>query len=136
MTRLVGPGVLALFLIGCQLPPERGEALRPLPEEVRPLPYAELLTRARYQVDTTTEAYLLDKWDTIEDSAKALEQTARYMVKATEVPEKHKGSLAVTSGDLAKLASDLREAARDKDADKVKDAMTKVISKVRELKID
>ena len=109
MKRLALPGVLALVLAGCQLPPERGEALRPLPEEVRPVPYAEWLTRARYQVDTATDAYVLDKWDTIEDSAKALQQTARYMAKAMEVPEKHKGSLAVTSGDLDKLASDLQQ---------------------------
>ena len=136
MKRLALPGVFALVLTGCQLPPERGEALRPLPDDVRPLPYAELLTRARFQVEAATDAYVLDKWETIEDSAKALEQTARYMAKAMEVPEKHKGSLAVTSGDLAKLASDLREAAREKDDTKIKEAMTKVISKVRELKID
>jgi hypothetical protein len=136
MKRLTLPGVLVLALAGCQLPPERGEVLRPLPDDVRALPYAELLTRARFQVTVATDAYVLDKWDTVEDSAKGLEQTARYMAKAMEVPEKHKGSLAVTSGDLAKLASDLREAAKEKNDDKVKEVMTKVISKVHELKID
>jgi hypothetical protein len=127
---------LALALAGCQLPPERGEVMRPLPEEIRPLPYAELLTRARLQTEAATDAYVLDKWETIEDSARGLEQTARYMSRALEVPEKHKTSLSVVSGDLAKIATELREAARAKDAEKVKVSMTQVISKVRELKID
>ena len=136
MKRLVLPGVLSLALAGCQLPPERGEPLRPLPEDVRALPYAELLTRARYQADNATDAYLMDRWDTIEETARGLEQTARYMPKALEVPEKHKASLAVMSGDLAEVAVKLREAAREKDADKAKEAMAQVISKVREFKLD
>lgn len=136
MKRVVWPGVLSLALAGCQLPPERGEPLRPLPDDVRALPYAELLTRARYQADNATDAYMLGKWDTVEETARGLEQTARYMPKALEVPEKFRVSLAVMSGDLAEVAVKLREAAKEKDADKAKEAMAQVISKVREFKLD
>jgi hypothetical protein len=128
---------LLLVLSGCQLPPER-VPLRPLPEEggVLPVPYAELLTRARYQVSLATEAFYLDRWGELEDAAKGLEQTARFLPKATEVPPKQKDALPVLSADLGKEAAKLRDAARQKQVKESNEALQQLHLKVRELRLD
>lgn len=135
MLRLLLLSGVAATLCGCQLPPERA-SLRPLPEEVQPVPYAELLTRARAQASVATEAFYVNKWNDLEDAAKGLELTARYLPKSEDVPPKHKDTLAVVSGDLGKEALNLREAAKTQDVKKVNDVLQRVHLKVRELRLD
>jgi hypothetical protein len=129
-------GSLLLALTACQLPPEQGVPLRPLPEDGPPLPYAELLTRARYQERVAVDAYYADHWAELEDSARGLQQTARYLAKAQDVPPNHKDTLPVMSGDLAKEADKLLEAAKAKDTKAVDAAMTRVHAVVRSLKLE
>src|SRR3954452_17462755 len=89
---------LLLSLSACQVPPER---LPPeLPESIGPRPYAELLTRARSQAKVATEAFYLDRWGDIEDAARGLEQTARYLSSAEEAPVKHRSVLVTMSKEL------------------------------------
>src|SRR5947199_10490123 len=98
MNRLAYLGLLLLTLAGCQLPPERLPP-PPLPDTSGPLPYAELLTRARLQATAATEACYLDRWADLDDMARGLEQTARFLPKATEVPAKHKDRLTAEAGE-------------------------------------
>jgi hypothetical protein len=126
---------LASLVSACALPPER-EPLRLLPEDRGPMPYTDLLTRARNQASGATEAYYADKWPELEDAARGLEQTARFLTKAQDVPPKQKDALPKTSENLAKEAVLLRDAAKDKDVAKVKDSLTRVLSMVRELGVD
>ena len=136
MKRVLLAGVFLVFLVpACALPPER-EPLRLLPEDRGPMPYAELLTRARVQASGATEAYYADKWTELEDAARGLEQTARFLPKAQDVPPKRKDALPKMSEDLAKEAVLLRDAAKEKDVAKVKDSLTRVLSMVRELRLD
>ena len=135
MHRTLLPGLLLLVLTSCQLPAER-VPLRPLAEEGPPVPYAELLTRARLQAMNAQEMYYLDKWMDLEDTAKGLEQTARFLPKAADIPANQKDSLPVTAGDLGKEAVKLREAARTKDKNKIEESMNAIHSKVRELRLD
>ena len=135
MKRLLLPAmVLFLLLTGCQLPPER-VPLQRLPENGPPLPYAELLTRARAQAMAGTEAFYRDKWTEVEDAAKALEQTARFLAKAEEVPAKNKDNLTELSGDLAKEANKLKEAAAAKKIDETNEALKRINAKVRALRL-
>jgi len=128
------PAVLLLSLSACQAPPER---LPPeLPEAVAPRPYAELLTRARSQAKVATEAFYLDKWGDLEDAARGLEQTARYLTKADEVPAKHKAVLTSMSEELTKEAVHLREAANRKNVNDANAVLTRVNLKVRSMKLD
>jgi hypothetical protein len=128
-------GSLLLILAACQMPQERA-VLTPLPDDGPPLPYAELLTRARYQATLATEAFYVDKWTEVEDAARGLEQTARFLPKSGDVPAKQKDSLPVVSGDLSKEAGRLLEAAKSKDVKQANDALQHVHLVVHELRLD
>ena len=56
MSRRLFLPFLLLVITGCQLPEQR-TPLRPLPEDSPPLPYAELLTRARQQAGAATNGF-------------------------------------------------------------------------------
>jgi hypothetical protein len=135
MRRLLWGALVLVPLSACQLPPERAP-LPPLPEDGPPLPYAQLLTRARTQASQATEAFYLNRWVDLEDAARGLEQTAKYLRKAEDVPPGHKDTLPVLSGDLAGQATSLREAATAKDVKKAKIALASIIEKVHDLRLN
>jgi hypothetical protein len=127
--------LLLLLLAGCQLPGERAP-LRLLPEDGPPLPFAELLTRARAQATAATEAFYVNKWSDLEEAAKGLVQTARFLDKATDVPAKHTDTLPVVAGDLRKDAAALQEAAKAQDVKKSGDLLQQIHLKIRELRLE
>jgi hypothetical protein len=135
MHRTLLPGLVLLTVFGCQLPAER-VPLKPLPAEGPPLPYAELLTRARLQAMNAQEFYYQDKYAELEEAGKDLEQTAKYLPKSTDVPASQKDTLPVTAGDLGKEAVKLREAAKAKDHAKIEESMNSIHRAVRELRLD
>lgn len=128
---------LVLFLVpvgGCQLPPERA-ALKPLPEDSGPLPFADLTSRARSQAAAATEAFYDNKWADLEEAARGLEQTARFLGKATEVPAERKESLPAAAEELGKNAATLREAAKDHEVKQANETLQRLNLKVRELRM-
>jgi hypothetical protein len=127
----------ALFLVlgGCQLPEERAP-LRPLPEDTGPLPYAQLLTRARQQASVATEAFYVNRWMDIEDAAKGLDQTARFLPKAEDVPAKQKELIPAVSEELKKEAAALTKAAQAKDEKEVNNTLQRIHLAVRKLRLD
>jgi hypothetical protein len=127
--------VLVSLAAGCVAPGER-TPLKLLPDDAAPLPYAELLTRARAQVNAAIDASYVNNWSELDDVARGLEQTARFLPKATEVPAKQKDTLVVIAGDLGKEANDLRDAAKSKDVDKTDDTLKRLHQTVRKLRID
>ncbi len=135
MLRKLLVGAVAAAACGCQLPADR-TALRPLPDEVQPLPYAELLTRARAQASLATEAFYVNRWNDLEEAAHGLEQTCRYLPKAEDVPRANNDVLTVVSGDLGKDSVLLRDAAKAQDVKKTNDILTRVQLRVRELRLD
>src|SRR5713226_3240253 len=135
MHRTLIPFLVALIFAGCQLPAERVQ-LRPIPEDAGPLPYAELLTRARTQAMNAQEMYYLDRWQDLEDAAKGLAETAKHLPKAADQPANQKDTLPVTAGDLGKEAVKLREAAHAKDKKKIEETMNVIHSTVRDLRLD
>jgi hypothetical protein len=124
---------VCLLAAGCVVPPER-LALRPLPADGPPLTYAETILRARNQATVANEAFYVNNWGDLEDAARGLEDTARHLTKATDVPVRHKDTLAVHSSDLGKQAEQLREAARARDVKRTNDILQLVNLKVRELR--
>jgi hypothetical protein len=134
MQRVVLAGCLILTLTSCQVPAERSP-LPPLPEKLSSLPYAELLTRLRTQAKQANEAFYVDSWTELEDAAKGIERTARFLAKADDVPAKHKDTLAVAAADLGKLATVLREAAAAKSVKKSTTALQRIQLKIRELRL-
>jgi hypothetical protein len=133
MRRILLMGSL-LFIGSCQAPPERVPVQR-LPENGPPLPYAELLTRARAQATYATEAFYVNHWTDMDDAARGLEQTARFLAKAEDVPTNRKEQLPSASSDLAKEATKLREAAVAKSEKDSNDALQRIHRMVRELRL-
>jgi hypothetical protein len=124
-----------MVVFACQLPPER-TALKPLPEETVSLPFPELLTRARQQASNATEAFYVNKWDDLEDAARGLEQTAKYLPKANEVPAKNRENLPTVSTLLKDEAVKLREAAKAKNVKETNEILQRVHLTVRELRLE
>jgi hypothetical protein len=130
----------ALFLVvvclaGCVTPGER-TPLKMLPDDSPPLPYAELLTRARAQANAAIDASYVDNWTELEDAARGLEQTAKFLPKAIELPAKQKDTVPVVAGDLGKEAAVLRDAAKAKDVEKTTASLTRIQQTVRKLRLD
>jgi hypothetical protein len=135
MIRIACASLVLAVVAGCQAPAER-VPLRPLPEDSLPLPYSELLTRARIQASGATESFYVNRWGDLEDFARGLEQTAHFLGKATEVPATHRAKLAGEAMDLEKDAGQLRDAAKSQDAKRTNEVMQRVNLKVRELRLD
>jgi len=126
---------LLLAVTACQSGPDRASLPGPLPEKVTVQSYSSLLERARKYATVATEASHVDDWLRLDESAKGLEQTAAYLIKADDVPAKHKDNLAIVSADLRKLAKELSGAATAKDVNKTTDVLTRLNNKVREMRI-
>ncbi|MGL4552780.1 MAG: hypothetical protein ACRC33_16515, partial [Gemmataceae bacterium] len=124
-----------LAVASCQSGPERGTLPAPLPEKVTVQSYGSLLERARKYATVATEASHVDDWIRLDESAKGLEQTAAYLIRADDVPAKHKDNLPVVSADLRKLAKELVSAVTAKDVNKTTDVLTRVNNKVREMRL-
>ncbi|HTV57076.1 MAG TPA: hypothetical protein VMI06_19445 [Terriglobia bacterium] len=123
-----------LLMLGCAAPAER-VSLQPLPENGQVLPYAELLTRIRAQANAANEAFYLDHWDDLQDMAKGIEQTSRFLAKAQEVPAKNRIILKEVTGDLTKSAQKLRDAAAAHNVKDSTDALQQIVAKVRDLRL-
>jgi hypothetical protein len=135
MSRSLCLGIMVIFLAGCQSPAERLPINR-LPDDSPPLPYAELLTRARMQASAANEAFYVNRWSDLEDAAQGLEQTSRFLGRATEVPAPQKEKLPDRAANLGKEAGQLRDAAKAQDVAKSNEALQRVNLQVRELRLD
>jgi Skp family chaperone for outer membrane proteins len=135
MRKLLVLGGLFLTLASCQVAEPRASLPPLLPDKVTAVPYGQLLTRARSQASRATEALYTDNFADVEEAARGLEQTAQYLVKAEDVPGKHKDTLTAMSGDLAKLAKELRETASAKNAEKGNEVLAKINAKVRSMRL-
>jgi uncharacterized protein YwgA len=134
MTRIMLCGAL-LLVLGCVAPSSERVPLRALPENGQVLPYPELLTRVRAQANAASEAFYLDHWNDLEDMAKGIEQTSRFLAKAEEVPEKNRKILKEVTDDLSQSAQKLRNAAAAHNVKETTDALQKIIAKVRDLRL-
>jgi hypothetical protein len=126
---------LMVLAAGCQLPPER-LAVRLLPEDVPPMTYVELVSRARLQATAGNEAFYVNQWSELEDAARALEQTARFLPRATEVPAGKKETLVKEADELRQQTVKLRESAKAKDVKQTNDLLQHINFQVRRLRIE
>jgi hypothetical protein len=122
-----------LLIVGCQAPPQRPVA-PVLPEDTGPQPFADLAGRARQQAMNALEAYYVDHWAEVEDAAKGLEQSARFLRKAVDVPADRKADLGVRADSLADAAKQLRDAAHNHASEQVNAVLQRINSQVRELR--
>jgi hypothetical protein len=135
MHRIAWVGLCLFALSACRLPPDR-PPLKPLPDEAQVYSYGEILSRARLQSQMALEAFYLDAWPDLEDVALGLEQTARYLPKASEPPAFIKDKIADESKVLAKECFRLRVAAQGKNAKEANAALQNINFRIRSLRID
>ena len=135
MCRIFFAGLLLTAAAGCVVPPER-VPLRPLPDDAAPLTYADAVSRTRSLASAANEAFYVNNWQDLEDAARGLDQTARFLGKATEVPVRHKDTLVVEAGDLGKEAGKLLEAAKARDVKLATASLQRINLQVRELRAD
>lgn len=125
--------LLTLVAAGCCLPPER-ESLRPLAEPEKLFSYAELLTRGRYQATAAVEAFYRDDWTELEQAAKVLEQTARFLPRTSDPPAHLKTSLDKESDLLRQEAVRLGEFARMKNVQSANASLQSINLAIRTLR--
>ncbi len=125
--------VLTLGFSGCRSLERDGQM--PLPENGLPLPYHDMLSRARGQSASALDAFYIDAWFDLEQAAGRLEQSARLLPKSTMIPEKVKPKLAEECELLRQDATKLAEAARKKDSAQANEAMQRINQRIRELRL-
>ncbi len=133
MLRSAWVGLCLLAVAACRLPPDR-PPLKPLPEEGQVYSCGEILSRARVQATMALEAFYVNGWADLEEAAQGLEQTARYLPKASEPPAAFKDKVAAESKILAKDAFRLRVAAQAKNVQDANDALQRINLKIRSLR--
>jgi hypothetical protein len=82
-----------------------------------------------------TEAFYVNHWTEMEDAARALEQTARFLAKAEDVPANRKQALPAASSDLSKEAMKLQQAATSQNVEAATAALQRIHVMVRELRL-
>jgi hypothetical protein len=127
---LAGAFLVAGAGSGCCL--KEKEALRPLPEEGT-FAFEDLLARVRVQATTAVEAFYIDDWTELEEVAKALEQSARFLPQTTQQPAALK-DLGKSAKQLRHEAAQLGEAARAKNVEAANTALQRMTLQVRLLK--
>jgi methionine synthase II (cobalamin-independent) len=124
---LLGP------VLGCQTPES---AIQPLPPDARPLPYAEMHTRAKSQVAAAQEFFYRDSWRELEQAALALQQSAELMARIE--PEQLPLRLRERAPDLLKqlrqAAEALDESARERDVARTTQIFQTLNLTIRELR--
>jgi len=121
------------IVAGCRLPPEVAP-LRPLPENGSLYAYQEILSRARALANAALESFYEDNWADLEEAAKGLEQTARFLPKTTEQPAHLKDTLVQASGELGKEATKLGETAKAKDVPATTEVLRRLTLQIRSLR--
>jgi len=124
--------VLALTAFGCRGLERDGQ--NPLPENAPPISYTEMINRARGQAGSALDAFYVDAWTDLEQSAQRLEQTARLLPKTTHIPEVFKAKVDPESELLRKDAVVLIEAARGKNATVANETMQRINQRIRLLR--
>jgi hypothetical protein len=124
--------LLTVVLVGCRI--SEREGLNPLPENAPPLAYADMINRARGQATSALDAYYIDAWLDLEQTAQRLEQTARLLPKTTHIPDAFKTKVEPESEALRQDAVKLLEAAKAKNATQANDAMQRINQRIRQLR--
>ncbi|MCY2938038.1 MAG: hypothetical protein NTV55_06740 [Planctomycetota bacterium] len=127
--------VALLAVSGCQAIQESTN-LVPLPENSPPMPYRDLVVRARFQARAADESFYANKWAELEETAKVLQQTSSLVGKATGVPVAREKAIHDTSLLLGQQATVLRGLATAKDEKGTNECMQRINSLVRELRVE
>jgi hypothetical protein len=131
MLRFFQSFLLLVMLAGCRTSVQEG--LKPLPEGGPPLTFVEMVARSRAQAGAALDSFYIDAWFEVEVAGQRLEQTARLLPKAAEIPEALKTKIDAEADALRQDAGKLVEAARAKNAQQANEAMQRINLRIRQL---
>jgi hypothetical protein len=126
-------GLVLASLFGCRAAAERA-VIQPLPDDAPPQAFIDLLSRARLQAMAANEAFYIDQWNDIDDAARSLDQSARFLHQAKDVPTNRKASLDSRADQLAVQATQLRTAAKNRDVPQTNATLQRIHMIIRELR--
>jgi hypothetical protein len=109
-------------------------ALAPLPDDAGPMPFGELIGRARLQASAANEAFYVDHWIMLDEAARGIEQSARFLKRAQQVPASRQADLESRCDTLAREAVQLRSAAEKKDVPQINAILQRIHFQIRELR--
>jgi hypothetical protein len=121
-----------LVLAGCKAV-ERA-SVAPLPDDAAPMPFGELVARARMQATAANEAFYVDNWPALEDAARGIAQTARFLKRSQNVPAARLADLDSRSDTLVREAGELRLSAQKQDVQQINAILQRIHYQVRELR--
>ncbi len=130
--QLIATGLL--MLAGCCTPASVDRTvIQPLPDKGEPRPYRELALRLRGQATVAMDAFYTNDWDAIQTAAKAINQTANLLPKATEIPEMYRVKVASIGPAIEKESMVLLAAARNREVQNTLDSVQKIHLEIRQL---
>jgi hypothetical protein len=109
-------------------------SISPLPEDAAPMPFGELVARARLQATAANEAFYVDNWLALEDVARGIEQTSRFLKRSQNVPPSRTADLDSRCDLLAREAGELRLSAKKQDVQQINAILQRIHYQVRELR--
>lgn len=104
-----------------------------LPETTPAQPFSDLVTRARSQALAATECFYLNKWQDLEEIAKVMSQTARFMERATGIPAARQQQVLAIAAEIVQESSKLSTLAKSHDEPATQQCLQRIQVKVREL---
>ena len=124
--------LLVTLMTSCQSMQE-SQSLIPLPETTPAQPFSDLVTRARSQALAATECFYLNKWQDLEEIAKVMSQTARFMERATGIPAARQQQVLAIAAEIVQESSKLSTLAKSHDETATQQCLQRIQVKVREL---
>jgi hypothetical protein len=112
---------------------QESQSLIPLPETTPAQPFSDLVTRARSQALAATECFYLNKWQDLEEIAKVMSQTARFMERATGIPAARQQQVLAIAAEIVQESSKLSTLAKSHDEPATQQCLQRIQVKVREL---
>jgi hypothetical protein len=82
-----------------------------------------------------TEAFYVNHWTDLEEAARGLEQSGRFLAKADDVPANRRDALPSVASDLAKESIKLREAANSQNEKETTASLQRIHLMIRELRL-
>lgn len=133
---LTAPITCLLLLSGCcnSASVDRS-VIQPLPEKGEPRSYRDLLIRLRGQATVAMEGFYTNDWDAIQNSAKAIGQTANLLPKSADIPDASRAKVSQVGLELEKESTVLLTASRNREVQGTLDSIQKIHLEIRQLNI-
>ncbi len=100
-------------LSSCQFDAER-LPLAPLPQDGTVLPYQQVISRLKAQINSAKDAHFLEQWDVLETISQRLAESSSYLMRSADLPIEHRARIQKDSVQINNAIRNLQKAAKTK----------------------